>query len=152
MNSVTSEDGPPSDCDEPPPTVWGMLRTFRHSHHVACRSTHLIAGKQMYESDAIIQYLFSEYGDGEVPLTLRMGYFTTLTAGLALAPRWVAGGWGGGVGRVEGGRGLDQGHHGNGFAQKGLNPLCGRLGSAGLLQLRTSLSQIRTSVKQGPHY
>lgn len=46
-------------------------------------------GKQMYESDAIIEYLFNEYGDGQVPLPLRMGYFTTLTAGLALAPRWV---------------------------------------------------------------
>jgi hypothetical protein len=44
-------------------------------------------GKQMYESDAIIEYLFNEYGDGQVPLTLRMGFFTTLTAGLALAPR-----------------------------------------------------------------
>ena len=41
----------------------------------------------MYESDAIINYLFNEYGDGQVPLPLRMGYFTTLTAGLALAPR-----------------------------------------------------------------
>jgi hypothetical protein len=41
----------------------------------------------MYESDAIIDYLFNEYGDDQVPLPLRMGYFTTLTAGLALAPR-----------------------------------------------------------------
>lgn len=41
----------------------------------------------MYESDAIITYLFDQYGDGEVPLALRLGYFTTLTAGLALAPR-----------------------------------------------------------------
>lgn len=43
--------------------------------------------QQMYESDAIITYLFNEYGDGEVPLPLRMGFLTTLTAGLALAPR-----------------------------------------------------------------
>ena len=41
----------------------------------------------MYESDEIIQYLFQTYGDGSVPLALRMGYFTTLTCGLALAPR-----------------------------------------------------------------
>lgn len=50
-------------------------------------SVFLAAGKQMYESDAIITYLFNEYGDGQVPLALRLGYFTTLTAGLALAPR-----------------------------------------------------------------
>lgn len=50
----------------------------------------------MYESDAIIDYLFTTYGDSQVPLPLRMGFFTTLTAGLALAPRWVwgcEGGW-----------------------------------------------------------
>jgi len=44
-------------------------------------------GKSMYESDAIIQYLFSEYGDGAVPLAFRLGFATTLTCGLALAPR-----------------------------------------------------------------
>eukprot|EP00775_Hariotina_reticulata_P008777 gene8777-8955_t len=44
-------------------------------------------GKQMYESDDIIQYLFTEYGDGQVPLSLRLGFLTTLTCGLALAPR-----------------------------------------------------------------
>jgi hypothetical protein len=44
-------------------------------------------GKQMYESDDIIQYLFTEYGDGQVPLPLRLGTLTTLTCGLALAPR-----------------------------------------------------------------
>lgn len=41
----------------------------------------------MYESDAIIQYLFDKYGDGNVPVALRAGFLTTLTAGLALAPR-----------------------------------------------------------------
>lgn len=46
----------------------------------------------MYESDDIITYLFNEYGDGQVPLMLRLGPATTLTCGLALAPRWV-GGW-----------------------------------------------------------
>lgn len=45
------------------------------------------AGKQMYESDAIITYLFNEYGDGQVPLGLRLGYATTISCGLALAPR-----------------------------------------------------------------
>eukprot|EP00882_Tetradesmus_deserticola_P029143 GHRQ01032571.1.p1 GENE.GHRQ01032571.1~~GHRQ01032571.1.p1 ORF type:complete len:323 (+),score=107.90 GHRQ01032571.1:91-1059(+) len=44
-------------------------------------------GKQMYESDAIISYLFNEYGDGQVPLALRLGAATTITCGLALAPR-----------------------------------------------------------------
>ncbi|GBF89778.1 hypothetical protein Rsub_02948 [Raphidocelis subcapitata] len=44
-------------------------------------------GASMYESDAIIAYLFKEYGDGAVPLALRLGPLTTLTCGLALAPR-----------------------------------------------------------------
>ncbi|KAF6262882.1 hypothetical protein COO60DRAFT_1493172 [Scenedesmus sp. NREL 46B-D3] len=44
-------------------------------------------GEQMYESDAIISYLFNEYGDGQVPLGLRLGAATTITCGLALAPR-----------------------------------------------------------------
>jgi glutaredoxin len=44
-------------------------------------------GKAMYESDAIVGYLFSEYGDGSVPLPLRLGAATTVTCGLALAPR-----------------------------------------------------------------
>lgn len=48
---------------------------------------------ELYESDAIIDYLFNTYGPGadKVPRSLRMGYFTTLTAGLALAPRAGAG-------------------------------------------------------------
>lgn len=41
----------------------------------------------MYESDDIIAYLFNEYGDGQVPLALRLGALTTVTCGLALAPR-----------------------------------------------------------------
>lgn len=44
-------------------------------------------GKAMLESDEIISYLFNEYGDGNVPLMLRLGPLTTITAGLALAPR-----------------------------------------------------------------
>eukprot|EP00741_Cyanophora_paradoxa_P023727 tig00021616_g22918.t1 len=44
-------------------------------------------GVAMYESDEIIRYLFSEYGSGEVPLPLRLGALTTLTAGLATGVR-----------------------------------------------------------------
>mmetsp|Transcript_9060 Transcript_9060/g.15567 ORF Transcript_9060/g.15567 Transcript_9060/m.15567 type:complete len:350 (-) Transcript_9060:80-1129(-) len=44
-------------------------------------------GMAMYESDDIIQYLFNEYGDGEVPLTLRLGPVTAITAGLGLLGR-----------------------------------------------------------------
>eukprot|EP00210_Caulerpa_lentillifera_P008237 g7863.t2 len=40
-------------------------------------------GTSMYESDAIIEYLYKEYGTGEVPLILRLGMLTTLTCGLA---------------------------------------------------------------------
>ena len=36
----------------------------------------------MYESDDIIQYMFKQYGDGEVPGVLTAGFFTTLSAGL----------------------------------------------------------------------
>jgi len=36
----------------------------------------------MYESDDIIQYLFSTYGDGQIPGVLTAGFFTTLSAGL----------------------------------------------------------------------
>ncbi|KIZ01293.1 hypothetical protein MNEG_6670 [Monoraphidium neglectum] len=49
-------------------------------------------GKQLYESDDIINYLFTEYGDGQVPLSLRLGFLTTLTCGLGLAPRAGKGG------------------------------------------------------------
>ncbi|GMH42393.1 hypothetical protein BSKO_10312 [Bryopsis sp. KO-2023] len=45
------------------------------------------AGKAMYESDDIINYLFQEYGDGEVPVGLRLGVFTTLSCGLSLVGR-----------------------------------------------------------------
>lgn len=43
----------------------------------------------MYESDDIIAYLFDTYGGGRenVPLALRMGAVTALTAGLAMLPR-----------------------------------------------------------------
>lgn len=41
----------------------------------------------MLESDAIISYLFNTYGDGKVPLGLRLGPLTALSCGLAMLPR-----------------------------------------------------------------
>ena len=44
------------------------------------------SGKAMYESDDIVAYLFSEYGDGRVPLALGAGVLTdasSMLAGLA---------------------------------------------------------------------
>lgn len=49
-------------------------------------------GKAMYESDDIILYLFTTYGDGQVPGLLTGGIVTTLTAGLGLALRAGRGG------------------------------------------------------------
>ena len=43
----------------------------------------------MYESDDIVKYLFSNYGDGQVPLLLSLGLITTLSCGLALLPRYA---------------------------------------------------------------
>ena len=50
-------------------------------------------GKEMYESDDIIAYLFAEYGPGadKVPTLLKLGFLTTLTVGLGLLPRGGAG-------------------------------------------------------------
>ncbi|MDJ0786200.1 MAG: glutathione S-transferase N-terminal domain-containing protein [Myxococcota bacterium] len=48
-------------------------------------------GKEMYESDAIVAYLFAEYGDGKVPWTLRPGFLTDATAAVATAVRGGAG-------------------------------------------------------------
>mmetsp|Transcript_9768 Transcript_9768/g.24336 ORF Transcript_9768/g.24336 Transcript_9768/m.24336 type:complete len:369 (-) Transcript_9768:239-1345(-) len=48
-------------------------------------------GKEMYESDDIIAYLFTTYGNGEVPRILRLGAATAITAGLGLAVRWGKG-------------------------------------------------------------
>jgi len=42
---------------------------------------------EMYESDAIVQYLFDQYGDGELPLLLSVPLLTTLSSMLAGAPR-----------------------------------------------------------------
>eukprot|EP00270_Netrium_digitus_P013277 TRINITY_DN438_c0_g2_i6.p1 TRINITY_DN438_c0_g2~~TRINITY_DN438_c0_g2_i6.p1 ORF type:complete len:414 (+),score=105.45 TRINITY_DN438_c0_g2_i6:39-1244(+) len=44
-------------------------------------------GVSMYESDDINKYLANEYGDGTVPLMLRLGVVTSLTAGFAMLPR-----------------------------------------------------------------
>ena len=41
----------------------------------------------MYESDDIIHYLFKTYGDGQVPLGLRLGFLTVLSCGISLAAR-----------------------------------------------------------------
>jgi glutathione S-transferase len=41
----------------------------------------------MYESDAIIRYLATTYGDGQVPALLRLGALTTTTSMLASAAR-----------------------------------------------------------------
>lgn len=47
------------------------------------------SGKEMYESDDIIAYLFAEYGVGGVPARLGPGFVNTATA--ALAGLWRAG-------------------------------------------------------------
>ncbi|CAL0321434.1 unnamed protein product [Lupinus luteus] len=41
----------------------------------------------MYESDDIIRYLAGQYGDGNIPCTLSLGFFTTLTASIGLLAR-----------------------------------------------------------------
>jgi glutathione S-transferase len=46
-------------------------------------------GVEMYESDAIVHYLFERYGDGNVPLPLALGVLTNLSAQLASV--WRAG-------------------------------------------------------------
>ena len=43
------------------------------------------AGVAMYESDDIINYLYKTYGSAEVPLALRLGPLTALTASLPAA-------------------------------------------------------------------
>lgn len=48
-------------------------------------------GVEMYESDDIVRYLFNQYGDGTVPLMLRMGPLTDMTSVLAGLPRGIAG-------------------------------------------------------------
>jgi len=48
-------------------------------------------GKEMYESDDIVAYLFREYGSGNPPFALRAGPLTDATAMLASAARPVFG-------------------------------------------------------------
>jgi glutathione S-transferase len=43
--------------------------------------------REMYESDDIVTYLFAEYGDGAVPLPLRLGPLTDVSSMLASAAR-----------------------------------------------------------------
>jgi glutathione S-transferase len=49
-------------------------------------------GKELYESDDIVTYLFEHYGDGGVPLSLGLGPLTDATSMLASAWRPTAGG------------------------------------------------------------
>ena len=48
-------------------------------------------GKEMYESDDIVRYLFETYGDGSVPLALAAGPLTDLSAALVGAFRLARG-------------------------------------------------------------
>jgi glutathione S-transferase len=48
-------------------------------------------GEQMYESDDIVRYLFTRYGDGRVPGLLAMGPLNTLSSVLAGMPRAAVG-------------------------------------------------------------
>jgi glutathione S-transferase len=49
-------------------------------------------GRELYESDDIIAYLFAEYGDGSPPLPLRLGPLTDLSSFAASAARPGIGG------------------------------------------------------------
>jgi glutathione S-transferase len=49
-------------------------------------------GKEMYESDDIIAYLFAQYGDGSAPVSLRLGPLTFASSALASAWRLGSGG------------------------------------------------------------
>lgn len=46
-------------------------------------------GRKMGESDDIINYLWNEYGDGNVPLLLKLGPVTAISNTLALLPRYA---------------------------------------------------------------
>ena len=50
-------------------------------------------GSEMYESDAIVRYLFETYGNGEVPASLGLGPLTDLGSTLAGIPRAASGGF-----------------------------------------------------------
>jgi glutathione S-transferase len=49
------------------------------------------SGKEMYESDAIVKYLFESYGNGQVPTLLQPGALTQATLGLASGFRPTSG-------------------------------------------------------------
>lgn len=49
------------------------------------------SGIEMYESDDILAYLYSTYGDGAVPLPLKLGPITTIASSLASAFRATQG-------------------------------------------------------------
>lgn len=49
-------------------------------------------GRELYESNDIVTYLFSEYGDGSVPIQLRLGPLTDLSSFAASAARPGIGG------------------------------------------------------------
>jgi hypothetical protein len=48
-------------------------------------------GRELYESDDIVTYLFDQYGDGHVPLALRLGPLTDVSSMLASAWRPTSG-------------------------------------------------------------
>lgn len=48
-------------------------------------------GREMYESERILGYLFATYGDSKVPLMLSLPVVTDLTSGIASAARFSAG-------------------------------------------------------------
>lgn len=48
-------------------------------------------GREIYESDIIVGYLFATYGDSNVPWSLSLPLLTDLTSGLASAARMTAG-------------------------------------------------------------
>ncbi|MGE0520740.1 MAG: glutathione S-transferase N-terminal domain-containing protein [Candidatus Binatia bacterium] len=50
-------------------------------------------GRELYESDDIVSYLFAEYGAGERPLALRLGPLTDLSSFAASLVRPAAGAW-----------------------------------------------------------
>jgi len=48
-------------------------------------------GVEMFESDDIVNYLFEQYGDGQVPLMLSMGPLTDVSSVLSGLPRGLGG-------------------------------------------------------------
>lgn len=71
----------------PPPRLAGARHARVPSAVHPNNMRRLHACRAMYESDAIIEYLFKTYGNGQVPLGLRLGFLTALSCGLAMLPR-----------------------------------------------------------------